>query len=105
MHDTFESVLVLNNQVTRIHFISFLQVDCPDSSDEKDCDVLEVPSDYRSQIFPITASGDPLLVTVNVTILAFPEIHTLELSYTVDFVLLMQWIDPRLALNQIPNLN
>ena len=71
------------------------KVDCPDSSDEKDCDVLEVPSDYRSQIFPITASGDPLLVTVNVTILAFPEIHTLELSYTVDFVLLMQWIDPR----------
>ena len=62
--------------------------------------MLEVPSDYRSQIFPITASGDPLLVTVNVTILAFPEIHTLELSYTVDFVLLMQWIDPRLALNQ-----
>ena len=58
--------------------------------------MLEVPSDYRSQIFPITASGDPLLVTVNVTILAFPEIHTLELSYTVDFVLLMQWIDPRL---------
>ena len=52
--------------------------------------------DFRSQIFPITTSGDPLLVTVNVTILAFPEIHTLELSYTVDFVLLMQWIDPRL---------
>ena len=66
--------------------------------------MLEVPSDYRSQIFPITASGDPLLVTVNVTILAFPEIHTLELSYTVDFVLLMQWIDPRLALNQIAKL-
>ena len=62
--------------------------------------MLEVPSDYRSQIFPITTSGDPLLVTVNVTILAFPEIHTLELSYTVDFVLLMQWIDPRLALQQ-----
>ena len=87
-----------------LHNSFLLQVDCPDSSDEKDCDVLEVPSDYRSQIFPITASGDPLLVTVNVTILAFPEIHTLELSYTVDFVLLMQWIDPRLALNQISGL-
>ena len=73
-----------------------LAVDCPDSSDEKDCDVLRVPDDYRSQIFPIMSSGDPLLVTVNVTILAFPEINTLELSYTVDFILLMQWIDPRL---------
>ena len=54
-----------------------LAVDCPDGSDEKDCDVLNVPGDYRSQIFPIMSSGDPLLVTVNVTILAFPEINTL----------------------------
>ena len=96
-------MLDLHNQV-RLVYSFILKVDCPDSSDEKDCDVLEVPSDYRSQIFPITASGDPLLVTVNVTILAFPEIHTLELSYTVDFVLLMQWIDPRLAFNQIARL-
>ena len=42
------------------------------------------------------SSGDPLLVTVNVTILAFPEVNTLELSYTVDFILLMQWNDNRL---------
>lgn len=73
-----------------------LKVDCPDSSDEKDCGVLKVPDDYRSQIFPITATGEPLLVTVNVTILAFPEVNTLELSYTVDFILLMQWNDNRL---------
>ena len=73
-----------------------LQVDCPDSSDEKNCDVLQVPSDYRSQIFPIMSDGNALLVTVNVSILAFPEIDTLELSYTSDFILLIKWIDPRL---------
>ena len=39
-----------------------LQVDCPDSSDEKNCDVLQVPSDYRSQIFPIMSDGNALLV-------------------------------------------
>ena len=36
-------------------------------------------------------------VTVNVSILAFPEIDTLELSYTSDFILLIKWIDPRLV--------
>ena len=40
-----------------------LQVDCPDSSDEKDCDVLVVPDDYRSQIFPIMSDGNALMVT------------------------------------------
>ena len=37
------------------------------------------------------------------TILAFPEIATLELSYTVDFILLMQWIDPRLQFYNLRN--
>jgi len=32
---------------------------------------------------------------VNVTLLAFPEISTLDLSFLVDFVLLFKWIDPR----------
>jgi len=70
--------------------------DCPDGSDEKDCDILEIASDYRSELFPITGSGDPLDVNVNVSILAFPDISTLDMSYLADFVLLMRWIDPRL---------
>ena len=70
--------------------------DCPDASDEKDCDVLYFPSDYRSELFPITASGDPVSVTLNVSILAFPEISTLEMSFLCDYVLLMRWVDPRL---------
>lgn len=69
---------------------------CPDGSDEEDCDTLIVPGDYRMEVFPITESGDPLEVNVNVTILAFPEIHTVELSFMSDFVLLMRWVDPRL---------
>ena len=73
-----------------------LQDDCPDSSDEKDCDVLFIASDYRSELFPITASGDPLSVSLNVSILAFPDISTLEMSFLVDYVLLMRWVDPRL---------
>ena len=70
--------------------------DCPDGSDENDCNIMTVSDDYRSEIFPITATGDPLDVSMNVTILAFPLISTLELSFLADFVLLMKWADPRL---------
>jgi len=70
--------------------------DCPDGSDEKDCDILEVASDYRNELFPITLSGDALEVGVNVSILAFPDISTLDMSFLADFVLLMRWVDPRL---------
>ena len=70
--------------------------DCPDGSDEKLCDILEVAFDYRKELFPITLTGDPLMVTINVSIIAFPEISTLDMSFLSDFVLLMRWIDPRL---------
>jgi len=69
---------------------------CPDGSDEEDCDILVVPGDYRNELFPITETGEPLEVNINVTILAFPEINTLQLSFLADFILLMRWADPRL---------
>ena len=40
----------------------------------------------RSQIFPITATGDPLTVTVNVTILAFPEVIFLNTFLEFDLL-------------------
>ena len=70
--------------------------ECPDASDEKECDVLFLPSDYRSELFPLTSTGDPLSVTLNVSVLAFPVISTLEMSFLCDFILLMRWVDPRL---------
>jgi len=74
-----------------------LMDNCPDGSDEENCDILKVPGDYRQEIFPITESGDPLEVNINVTILAFPEIDTLRLSFVSDFILLSRWADPRLV--------
>ena len=80
-----------------IHLFRCNLVDeCPDASDEKECDVLFLPSDYRSELFPLTSTGDPLSVTLNVSVLAFPIISTLEMSFLCDFILLMRWVDPRL---------
>lgn len=75
--------------------------DCPDASDERDCNILTIPKGYKSEIFPISATGDPILVTSNITILSFPKINTLDLSYTVDFILLLKWADPRLQFENL----
>jgi len=74
-----------------------LVVDCPDKSDEKDCDILRLDEDYRGELFPRELDNSALVVYINISILAFPKIDTLDLFYTADFVLSMRWRDPRLV--------
>jgi len=79
-----------------INSLCDLTADCPDKTDEKDCEQLVLPDDYRGEKFPIQDSREPIGLYVNVSILAFPEIDTLQSTYLVDFVISMRWIDPRL---------
>jgi len=74
-----------------------LVVDCPDSSDEKDCRLLKIEDAYRSELFPRAVDGGAITVMINISILAFPKIDTLNLYYTADFVMSMRWVDPRLT--------
>merc|ERR1719445_571552 len=74
-----------------------LSVDCPDRSDEKDCELLVLPDDYRGEKFPIQNSREPIGLYMNLSILAFPDVDTLKSNYLVDFVISMRWIDPRLT--------
>ena len=85
-----------------------LVADCPDKSDEKDCQQLVLPSDYRGEKFPILDTREPLGVYVNISVLSFPDIDTLQSTYLVDFIISMRWNDPRLTfknLKQIYYLN
>jgi len=79
-----------------INSLCDLTADCPDKTDEKDCEQLVLPPDYRGEKFPIQNSGEPIGLFVNMSILAFPDIDTLQSTYLVDFVLSMRWVDPRL---------
>ena len=72
--------------------------DCPDKTDENDCEQLVLPPDYRGEKFPIQNSGEPIGLFVNMSILAFHDIETLQSTYLVDFVLSMRWVDPRCLL-------
>ena len=71
--------------------------DCPDFSDEKDCDILKIEEDYRTELFPRSTDNAALPIYIGVEILALPKIDTLGLSFTADFDLNMRWVDPRLT--------
>jgi len=73
-----------------------LITDCPDFSDEKNCDILKIDDDYRMESFPRSPDNKALLIYITVSILALPKIDTLDLSFTADFDLTMIWVDPRL---------
>ena len=72
------------------------EIDCHDKSDEYDCSYLKFGSNYASELIPRDEDGDPLVVKMNVSILAFPAIDTVSLSFTADFFLNLRWYDLRI---------
>jgi len=52
---------------------------------------LAEPPGYSNELMPRDEDGNVLYVYVNVTILAFPDIDTAALKYTVDYFLSMRW--------------
>ena len=45
--------------------------------------------------------GNPLIVYMNVSVLAFPSIETMKLSFTSDFFLNLRWYDLRVSLQDL----
>ena len=58
--------------------------DCADKSDEKNCDPVILDSSYEKELIPITKdpSGiiNPCTVYINVSVLAIPDIETINLE-------------------------
>ena len=64
--------------------------------------------DYGKELVPRSQNGSPVLVYLNVSVLAFPTIDTSTLSFTADFFLNLRWRDLRLEfqdLNNVTTLN
>ena len=80
------------------------EFNCKDKSDEENCDYMLFGEDYSKLRLPIDESGDPCIVYINVSVLAFPKIDTMNLKFTADFYLNMRWYDLRLEYQDLNNL-
>ncbi len=76
-------------------------MDCADKSDENTCDYLKFGKIYAEELQPRDQVGSPLIVYMNVSILALPAIDTMNLKFTADFYLNMRWYDLRIDLRDL----
>lgn len=63
------------------------EIDCPDKSDEHNCDYLKLDESYAKELIPRDDSGETAVVYMNLSVLAFPSIETVSLKFTADFFL------------------
>ena len=77
-------------------------IDCPDKSDEVDCDIIQVDESYIQESPPRSKSGEELLkVLFTVDILSILEIKAVDHAINIQFVLNMTWLDKRLDLKNL----
>ena len=60
--------------------------------------------DYIAEILPVGAHGEPCMIYINASILAFPFIDTINLKFTADFYLNLRWYDLRMDLMDLNNI-
>ena len=69
--------------------------DCPDGSDEKDCDLITIPSNYHKSTPPSYTTAFDILLGVRIySILELSEVTS---HMHVKFVTQMRWKDHRLS--------
>ncbi|XP_069972986.1 uncharacterized protein [Penaeus vannamei] len=77
------------------------QADCPDESDESECEVVALPAGYKSNVPPRWSQVDaPYPVSLHVSVLAL-EILTEKMEIVMDFEVTLQWLDHRLVLKDL----
>ena len=60
---------------------------------------------YVKELIPEgVVSGDPVYVYINVSVLAFPAIETVNLKFTADFYLQLRWFETRIDYQDLNNL-
>ena len=65
------------------------------------CDYVTIGDDYAKELVPRDQNGSAVIVYLNVSVLAFPEIDTSTLTFTADFFLNLRWRDLRLEFRDL----
>ena len=80
------------------------ELDCADKTDEQYCDYLYFGPNYAKELIPRDEEGHALIVYMNVSVLAFPAIDTVNLKFTTDYFLNLRWYDLRIDFRDLNNI-
>ena len=73
--------------------------DCPDGSDERNCDLISIPSTYHKGAPP--SHTTPFDISLRIRIFSILELSDANSEMRVKFVTQMRWRDPRLSYNNL----
>ena len=78
--------------------------ECPDQTDEKDCQLLIVPADYSVELPPPKIDENAIPINFSLIITSVSEFDLLEFTIALDLTMILVWKDPRIFLKQLrPN--
>ncbi|XP_069163863.1 uncharacterized protein [Procambarus clarkii] len=75
-----------------------LVADCPDMSDELNCNMVQVPNGYSVEMPPPKKKNEPVPIEIFVEITSIREIDILSFKMVLDIILRMFWRDGRLTM-------
>ena len=78
------------------------KVDCQDTSDEINCNVLNIKGSYNKDISPPTLSNEGLVnIDVSIVMDTILKIDEIDEVFYLSFILVTQWFDSRLIYNNL----
>ncbi|XP_042212751.1 uncharacterized protein LOC121859852 [Homarus americanus] len=79
-----------------------MEADCPDGSDEINCDFLQLPKEYDKLNPPSRIErGEPIKVHLHITMLSMRHIDLSNFKFTCEIELQLHWIDKRLEFHHL----
>ncbi|XP_068230941.1 uncharacterized protein [Palaemon carinicauda] len=78
-----------------------MTTDCPDKSDEANCNIIQTPFGYSTQLPPPKPKGSPLSIKFFMGIISVREINILGFKMVLDVILKLRWRDGRLLMKNL----
>ncbi|XP_064088250.1 uncharacterized protein LOC135202695 [Macrobrachium nipponense] len=78
-----------------------MTIDCPDKSDELDCNIIMIPVGYSTQLPPPKTGEEPLAIRFFIGITSVREINILGFRMALDVIFEQRWIDRRLRMKNL----
>ncbi|XP_042228822.1 gamma-aminobutyric acid receptor subunit pi-like [Homarus americanus] len=71
--------------------------DCPDQSDELNCEIVIVPKGYSEELFPPSFTNDPLSIQFFINITSVRTFDLASFNVAIDAIWHTKWFDSRLT--------